>query len=112
MCILKIVFNCKSSVYLESIVVCILKIIFNYNSSVYFDNIVACILKIIFNYNSSVYFENIVVCMLKIIFNCNSSVKIIFICISRCVARSFLGQGRFLQIRAQIFGSFENQSYL
>ena len=30
----------------------------------------------------------------------------------RRVARSFLGQGRFLQIKAQIFGSSESQSYM
>ena len=79
MCILKIIFSYKSSVYFQNIVVCILKIICNCSNSVYFGNIVVCILKKILNYNSSVYFENIVVCILKIIF--------VFIC--RCIARNF-----------------------
>ena len=87
MCILKIIFSYKSSVYFQNIVVCILKIICNCSNSVYFENIVACILKIILNYKSSVYFENIVVCILKIIFVC--ILKIIFVFICRCVARNF-----------------------
>ena len=38
---------------------------------------------------------------------------IIYFCMSlRCIGRNFWGQGRFLQLRAQIFGSPENQSYV
>ena len=32
--------------------------------------------------------------------------------VNRRVVRNFLGQGRFLQIGAQIFGSSESQSYM